>query len=107
MKMGKEHEKCELCGIEAKLQKHHLVPQRVCRSSRHSKDLKTDEANFLWICNECHRQIHALYTEQELRDRYSTKEALLEAEELKKFITWRQKHPSFTGSSKMSSRKRR
>ena len=99
-------EKCELCGVEAKLQKHHLVPQRVCRSSKYSKDLKTDESNFLWICNECHRQIHALYTEQELRDFYSTKEALLEAEELKKFIAWRQKHPAFSGSSKMSSRKR-
>lgn len=98
--------KCQLCGLKEKLQKHHLIPQRVSRSTKYSKDLKTDESNYLWICNECHRQIHALYTEQELRDLYYTKDLLCEAEDLKKFIQWRIKHPNFKGSSKMSNRKR-
>lgn len=101
-----EKDKCELCGIETELTKHHLIPKRVSRSTKYSKKLKTDESNFLWICGECHGQIHALFTEQELRDLYCTKEALLSSEKLSKFIKWRQKHPNFTGSSKMSSDKR-
>jgi len=97
---------CELCGLELELTKHHLIPQRVSRSTKYSKDLKTDESNFLWICGECHGQIHALYTEQELRDFYSTKEALLASEKFGKFVKWRMKHPNFKGSSKMSNDKR-
>ena len=98
--------KCELCGIETKLTKHHLVPQNVSRSANHPKSLKTDESNFLMVCSECHGQIHALYSNQELRDFYSTKEKLLEAESLKKFLLWRRKHQNFSGSSRMSSRRR-
>lgn len=100
------NEVCELCGLECPLTVHHLVPKRVSRSAKYSKKLKTDESNFLMVCNECHSQIHALYTEQELRDLYSTKEALANAEKLKKFIEWRKKHPDFKGSSKMSTAKK-
>jgi hypothetical protein len=100
------NEECELCGMVCKLQKHHLIPQRVSRSAKYSKSLKTDESNFLWICNECHGQIHALYSEHELRDLYFTKELLCEAEDLKRFIMWKIKHPKFKGSSKMSNKRK-
>lgn len=99
---------CETCGLERDLTKHHLIPQHVSRSAKYSKDLKTDESNFLWICGECHSQIHALHTDQELRDMFFTKELLLADEKFGKFVRWRMKHPDFSGSSKMSNdRKRR
>ena len=99
-------DRCELCGISGKLTKHHLIPQRVSRTTRHPKDLRTDEGNFMWICEECHSQVHAMYTEQELRDLYFTKDRLKCAEKLGKFVEWRRRHPEFRGSSKMSNRKR-
>ena len=96
---------CELCGCECALTKHHLVPQARCKNKY--KQIKEDEANLLWICRQCHDQIHALWDENALRDLYSTKEKLLAAEPMQKFIAWRQKHPSFDGHSKMSNSRKR
>lgn len=98
---------CELCGCECDLTKHHLIPQKVSRSAKYGKELKTEESNFLWICTECHSQIHALYSEQELRDFYYTRELLLSSDKLGKFIKWKVKHPTFNGSSKMSNHRKR
>jgi len=100
--MMNDLEKCQLCGLEEKLTKHHLIPQNVSRSNKYPKSLKTDESNFLMVCSECHSHIHALYTNQQLRDLYFTKEKLLESEEFGKYVCWRIKHPDFKGSSKMS-----
>lgn len=97
-------DKCELCGIACKLEKHHLVPQVKCHSSKYGKNLKTDESNFLWICGPCHRKIHSLFTNNELRDMYNTRELLLSNEDMVAFVKWRLKHQNFSGSSKMSNR---
>ena len=75
--------KCELCGIETNLTLHHLIPKV-----------------------KCHSQIHAMFSENELRDFFNTKEKLLENDNFNKFIKWRIKHPDFKGSSKMSNRRR-
>ena len=96
--------KCELCGCETGITKHHLIPQA---QSRHkNKYLKTDEGNFLWICTECHSQIHALFSNYELKTLYNTKEALLDEPRMRKFVEWRRKHPDFKGSSKMAKERR-
>ena len=91
---------CEICGSPDDLTVHHLVPQQVSRHK--NKYLKTEESNFLRICQECHSQIHALYTNQELKELYYTKELLLAADKFKKYVDWKLKHPNFKGSSKMS-----
>ena len=98
--------KCELCGIETNLTLHHLVPRVKCHSAKYDNKLKNDESNHIMICNECHSQIHAMFSENELRDFYNTKEKLLENENFNKFVKWRIKHPDFKGSSKMSNRRR-
>lgn len=100
--------KCELCGLDThRLTKHHLVPQNVSRTRKHPKSLKNDEGNFLWVCEECHSRIHSEFSNQELRDLYSTKEGLMSSEQIQKYVEWRRKHPNFSGSSKMSDRRRR
>ena len=99
-----EQTKCEICGLECDVTKHHLVPQS---QSRHkNKYLKTDEGNFLWVCTECHSQIHALFTNYELKTLYNTKELLLAEPRFRKFVEWRMKHPEFKGSSKMSNKRK-
>ena len=97
-------EKCELCGSETNITKHHLIP--VSQSRRKNKYLKTDEGNFLWVCTECHSQIHALFSNYELKTLYSTKESLMNEPRMRKFIEWRRKHPDFKGSSKMSNKRK-
>ena len=99
-----EETKCELCGCETGITKHHLIPQA---QSRHkNKYLKTDEGNFIWVCTECHSQIHALFSNYELKTLYNTKEALLAEPRMHKFVEWRRKHPDFKGSSKMAKERR-
>ena len=96
---------CELCGLPCKLTKHHLCPQLKCKNKY--KEIKEDPSNHIWICESCHGHIHATFTESELRDLYNTKEKLLAAPEIQKFIAWKRKHPDFTGHSKMSNARRR
>ena len=102
--MGNKTDKCEICGVECNTTKHHLIPQVVSRHK--NKYLKTDEGNFLWVCVECHSQIHALFSNQELKELYDTKEKLLAEPRFHKFVEWRKKHPEFKGSSKMAKERR-
>ena len=92
--------KCETCGLEADLTKHHLCPASRCKNKY--KAIKEDESNHIWICRSCHDQIHSLWDESTLRDLYNTKDKLLAAPEMQKFIKWKIKHQDFTGHSKMS-----
>ena len=96
---------CELCGVECHLTKHHLCPQLKCKNKY--KEIKEDPSNLIWICDSCHGHIHATFSESELRDLYSTKEKLLEAPEIKKYLKWKEKHPDFKGHSKMSTERKR
>ena len=96
---------CALCGTEKKLTRHHLIPK--VRAKNKYKEIKEDPSNLLWICRSCHDQIHSLWDESTLRDLYNTKEKLLAAPEMQKFIAWKRKHPDFTGHSKMSNARRR
>ena len=99
-------QRCELCGLECEPTKHHLIPQSRIRNKY--KEIKEDPSNLLWICRSCHDQIHSLWDESTLRDLYNTKDKLLDAPEMQKFIKWKIKHQDFTGHSKMSNdRKRR
>ena len=97
--------KCELCQCEIdELTVHHLIPKS--RIKNKYKEIKEDPNNLLWICRSCHDQIHALFTNTELRDIYNTKESLLSNENMIKYIQWKIKHPNFDGHSKMSNKRK-
>jgi len=93
-------DRCELCGLECDLTKHHLVPK--LKAKNKYKEIRDDDSNILMVCRSCHDQIHSLWNESQLRDLYSTREALLSSPEMQKFIAWKRKHPDFKGHSKMS-----
>lgn len=96
-------EKCEICGCQSNIEKHHLVPQSKCHSAKYGKKLKNDESNFLWVCKNCHDTIHSYFTNNELRDLYSSKEALLSNEKFTKYVAWRMKHMKYDfNGTKMS-----
>lgn len=96
--------KCELCGIECELTRHHLIPQ--LKAKNKYKEIKNDPSNILMICRSCHDFIHANFSESELRDLYNTKETLMCNDEIQKFLKWKKKHPDFKGHSKMSNKRK-
>lgn len=60
----------------AVVQKHHLTPEN--RAESPTVDL----------CRPCHNQIHAVFTNAELRNSYNTIETLRNAERLSGYIDW-------------------
>lgn len=75
-----DYGKCTLCGrdIPAKMfaEKHHLVPKQ-------AKGKKT-----VTVCCPCGDQIHELFTNKELRDKYNTVEALLGDPRVQRWVKW-------------------
>ncbi|MBE4909078.1 HNH endonuclease [Bacillus luteolus] len=78
-------EVCELCGRdEVDTTVHHLVPKEMGGTFGETANL----------CIPCHKQIHALYTNQEIAARLATIRDLREDEKLSSFIKWIRKQPS-------------
>ncbi|MFE8700305.1 HNH endonuclease [Cytobacillus sp. FJAT-54145] len=76
---------CELClreGVEITV--HHLTPKELGGTFLPTANL----------CLPCHKQIHALYTNEELAIRMNTIERLRDDEKIRRFIKWVQKQPS-------------
>lgn len=92
--------KCELCNRVILLgdeSKHHLVPK-----SRGGVSGITAELHGV-----CHRQIHALFSEQELAILYNNLKSLKEHRDVKRFIKWvSTKGPGFNVKTRIK-RKRR
>jgi hypothetical protein len=58
------------------LQEHHLIPENRAESPT------------VTLCRPCHRQVHATFTNEELREEYHTVEALRGADRLARFLSW-------------------
>lgn len=89
---------CPVCLHEydrKELTKHHLIPK-----SRGGKETSL-------LCKPCHKQIHAVYSEKELEQRYGTLEDLLEAPEYVSWVKWIRKHPPRKRIRTKTSRRRR
>ncbi|KFZ41757.1 HNH endonuclease [Anoxybacillus flavithermus] len=74
---------CELCGREdVVLTVHHLTPKEYGG---------TETAK---LCIPCHKQIHAIYTNEELASRLYTIERLQCDEQIASFVRWIRKQPA-------------
>jgi 5-methylcytosine-specific restriction enzyme A len=75
---------CELCGrneIETTI--HHLLP----------KEMGGNYGPTANLCVPCHKQIHALYTNEEIAARLITLRELREDPQINSFIKWIRKQP--------------
>ena len=72
-------DECAICEREVETTRHHLTPQNRKESAVTS------------ICDPCHRQLHAVFTNHELRQRYNTVEDLKESDEMQRFANWIEK----------------
>ena len=76
---------CELCLREkVKTTVHHLTP----------KEMGGTFLPVANLCKACHKQIHALYTNEELAARLYSIERLKDDPVIAKFLKWVKKQPS-------------
>lgn len=91
---------CELCRRQGvpKLTEHHLIPRE-----EGGKDMQT-----AWLCEDCHRQIHALFTNKELAVRLNTLELLENDEKIERYLKYiRKQAPTKKAKIKKSRERRR
>jgi len=76
---------CELCGREnVQTTVHHLTPREFGGGHMPTANL----------CIPCHKQVHALYSNEELALRLNTIEALQQEKNISSFLKWIRKQPS-------------
>lgn len=77
---------CELCKREGVLRitAHHLIP----------KEEGGKDSAVIYLCDDCHRQIHALFTNRELAIRFNTIEKLQKNEKIIRYLNYIRKQPS-------------
>lgn len=76
---------CELCKREGiiKITEHHLVP----------KEVGGGKLPVALLCQDCHKQIHALYTNKELAMRLNTIAALEKDERVARYLRYIKNQP--------------
>lgn len=88
---------CGLCArhIPSKVyaEWHHLVPR-----SKEGKDK-------VIVCVDCGNQIHLLFSNNELRDKYNTVEALLSEDRVRTYVAWIRRRSGFGFCAKEKKRK--
>ncbi|MCP4346464.1 MAG: hypothetical protein GY795_13165 [Desulfobacterales bacterium] len=88
--MSDKKNNCSLCGREAILTFHHLIP-RACHTNKwFKKNYSREElkGRGIDVCHDCHNFIHSQFGEKELGKSYNTRETLLKTEEVRKFVKW-------------------
>ena len=75
--------RCELCERKvAQLTIHHLVPRSQARA-RKGSTLPTAK-----LCPACHKQLHVLFSNRDLKLKYAGVEELKSAPEIQNFLAW-------------------
>lgn len=76
---------CQLCKREGiiKITEHHLVPKQVGGA----------KLPVALLCQDCHKQIHALYTNKELAMRLNTLQALEKDERVARYLRYIKNQP--------------
>ena len=91
---------CQLCKREGiiKITEHHLVPKQVGGA----------KLPVALLCQDCHKQIHALYTNKELAMRLNTLQALEKDERVARYLRYiKKQHPTKSITIKKSRALRR
>lgn len=83
-------EACALCGRDAKLYKHHLVPRS---RKRHETEGYGAIAK---LCRDCHRKIHATWDNKTLAREYQHVRKLVAAPEIQSYLKWIRKQSPLT-----------
>ncbi|MBB6017908.1 HNH endonuclease [Deinococcus radiopugnans] len=82
---------CALCERAAPhLTEHHLIP----RSQGRRRGAKVSDLPTAMLCGPCHKFLHRTFSNAELAQDYSAVDALLEHEDVRRFVAWIKKQPA-------------
>jgi len=89
---------CPICKREMPedcQEEHHLIPRAICKRQKYQglPQLKKENRT-ITICVDCGNQIHKLFTEKELADRYNTLEKIVSQPSIQNWVKWISKKPS-------------
>lgn len=87
---------CQMCNVASKLTKHHLIPR--CKD-KNKIGITAD------LCSCCHTFLHAVFSENDLKERLDTLEKIKANEQCQRYLNWRKKHPDFSTNSTKKSKK--
>uniref|UniRef100_A0A7S4C8S4 HNH domain-containing protein n=1 Tax=Eutreptiella gymnastica TaxID=73025 RepID=A0A7S4C8S4_9EUGL len=80
---------CAMCERPMPLTFHHLIPKQTHSDLLKKGTFSKDKiCRGIWICRPCHSAIHSLHDNKTLAAQYNTLEALLELEQIQRFIKW-------------------
>ena len=105
MPMSDELE-CALCGRPVPVvTNHHLVPQSIGKR----RGIKPADLPQVDLCIMCHKQLHALFDNNELAQYLNDIPVLLQHEKIQSYIRFIRKHPGHTvfKAKRNSERKKR
>lgn len=103
---------CAICDIvydDLELNFHHLIPKTLHGNKKILKKYTKEFLNKFGIdvCFACHNKIHSCISERELAYEYNSITTLLNHNEIKTWIIWKQKHPDFKNAYNRMTNKRR
>ena len=85
---------CALCERQPPmLTEHHLVP----RSQGRRRGIKIAMLPTVRLCPACHKFLHKTFSNAELAGEFNSLDALLEREEVQRFVAWIKKQPATRG----------
>jgi 5-methylcytosine-specific restriction endonuclease McrA len=86
---NRKYGSCQLCRRKTRLTFHHLIPRKLHRRNHFRKKYNREELNRgISICRQCHNGLHLLYDEMTLAKRFSTVDALLSDEAIRRHVAW-------------------
>jgi 5-methylcytosine-specific restriction endonuclease McrA len=97
--INEQTSECPNCGRSIELTKHHLIPK--------VKGGENSDSNYIWLCGDCHSQVHLLYDNNHLKLVLNTKDLLLADENLKKFGKFASKQTSNIKKKQSNSKKKK
>jgi ribosomal protein L37AE/L43A len=81
---------CEFCKRDVELTFHHLIPKKMHQKGWVIKKYADVDLihHGIWLCADCHKQVHKLLDHKQLAEFYFDKERLLSNAQLRKFVGW-------------------
>jgi hypothetical protein len=87
--------RCELCGRQVSLTRHHLIPKRTHRFGVIRAKYSKTELNSLiaHLCKACHRHVHRTIRERDLAVHFHSIELLRTYPDINAFVDWLKDKP--------------
>lgn len=93
------NKRCQYCNRFVRiLQTHHIIPKLMLRRMNYKKrkELRRTSKITVRLCRDCHRQIHSMFTNKELKNQFNDMNKITETKEFKKYLSFIVEKPEGT-----------